>query len=308
MKPPKLQVYLLIALAIAGASAQEAANEQNAAPEPYAYAYQTDSSSASEQRTPDGKVTGYYTIVDPTDGRERRVEYFADETGFHAKVATNELGTKSENSADVEISASPPTEAQLVYQAPAQQQVRQQFVSYQAPQQQQFSVYQQQQPQQRVVTSFAQAPAQAVTSTVVKQTAPAVRQSYSYVQQPAIYGTGYNYGYYPGYGYQNAYGSNQNAAYGVYGLNGGSYNYHTPAQYYSRYTTSGVQQPATYTTVGGGQNVYSRYVSSSSGGSVPVGGATYTYSSAPVAASTRTVTTSGSSSNLGSGNLLLLKK
>lgn len=151
------------------------------------------------------------------DGRQRRVEYVADEAGFRAKVQTNEVGTKSENSADVEVLAAPPTREQLVYQAPAVQQ--QQTVAVQ--------------------------PARAVSQQVVA--APQAAR-YQYVQQP------YGYGYYPSNGYQYGsgyynqpsyaypgYGAYGNGVYGGYGTGVytgygtgpyGSYNNHLPSQYY----------------------------------------------------------------------------
>lgn len=65
-------------------------------------------SSAEESSDGSGRVTGKYTIA-LADGRQRTVSYYADETGFHADVVTNELGTESKNPADVTIQSSAPT-------------------------------------------------------------------------------------------------------------------------------------------------------------------------------------------------------
>lgn len=282
----------MIALAIAGvASAQEApAAEQNAAPEPYSYAYETDSHAASEQRDPSGKVTGFYTLVD-ADGRSRRVEYIADETGFHAKVATNEVGTKSENPADVVIEAAPPTEAQYSYvstvQAQPQPIIKQQVVATQAPR---VAVVQQQ---------------------------PA-RVGYTVVQQPSTIGYNAQYGYYPGsaYTYGQGYGQGYgNIAYGTagYGLGVGNYNNHLPSQYYRSVGTT--YAPGAAYTVGGIQQAGGvRYVSqpatvgayrTSGYQTVGVPGAV-SYSSGSIPATTRTI---GSASGLsGSSNYIVLKK
>lgn len=262
---------VLIALAVAAANAQEAPVGEAAA-EPYSYGYETESHAAAEQRSPDGKVTGYYTLAD-ADGRQRRVEYFADETGFHAKVQTNEVGTKSENSADVEVLAAPPTREQLIYQAPA--------------------------PQQQVYTqTVAPQPQRIVTQQVV-----ASPQRYQYVQQPAQYGytgyttgytgAGYNTGYYPAgyYGASGQYVSStaRPVVYGA-GYNGvyGNYNNHLPSQYYRSLTTT--SQPATYGVSG------SRYVST-------VGVPQTTYQTVPAGYSTVQ-----GSSNAGSSNYIVLKK
>lgn len=291
------KVLVLIALAIASvASAQEATGEQAAAPEPYSYGYETDTHAASEQRDPSGKVSGFYTLVD-ADGRSRRVEYVADESGFHAKVNTNEVGTKSENPADVVVEASPPTEAQYSYVSSVQTQpqpiIKQQAVATQG---------------QRV--------------SVVQQ-APA-RAGYSIVQQPSTIGYNTQYGYYPGssytygqsYGYGQGYGPGYGQGYGnvAYGTNGfglGNFNNHLPSQYYR---STGVSYgPGVSYSVGGVQSAGGvRYVSqpasvgtyrSASYQTIGTPGAV-TYSSGPT--TTRTVSSSSGSS--GSSNYIVLKK
>jgi len=226
-----IKICLLLALTVAGAAAlQDGAPVGEAAPEPYSYAYQTDTHGASEQRDAQGRVTGFYTLAD-ADGRERRVEYVADENGFRAKVATNEVGTKSENPANVEVVAAEPTPAQYSAQYSAQ--------SYQAAAPVQTAQYVRQQTVQTVPqANYARA---------------GYSQQYAY--QPAAYG---NTGYYSYNGYPSAYGANYNAAYGGYGANyyaqpaGYGYvsGYQPGSQYYS-YRSSSVGAPAaTYSTTG----------------------------------------------------------
>lgn len=284
-------LFALIALSAHGVSCQNA--EAAAAPEPYSYGYQTDTHAASEQRDPSGTVTGYYMLAD-ADGRQRRVEYVADEAGFRAKVQTNELGTKAENSADVEVQASPATEAQLA-PVPVRQQVQQQYtIQTQVPAQ-----------VQRVQQQYVQQPA-----------------GYGYSYYPGYgYGSTYNQGYYyPGYGYAgygttgygvgssygSGYGSGYRSGYGGYSAGSGligaqytSYNNHLPSQYYRSIGQPGYQAVTGYSVSSAAQPVTS--VSSgtyrSSPGyqtvGVPVG---YSTVAAPVAASR------------GSSNYLVLQK
>lgn len=47
------------------------------------------------------------------DGRERRVEYIADELGYRATIQTNEVGTKADSAANAEFLVSPPTDGQM---------------------------------------------------------------------------------------------------------------------------------------------------------------------------------------------------
>lgn len=63
-------------------------------------------------------------MIQMADGTMRRVEYHADESGFHAKIMTNELGTESKNPADVVIESSAITgeQAALQYGSEAQAQ------------------------------------------------------------------------------------------------------------------------------------------------------------------------------------------
>lgn len=165
------------------------------------------------------------------DGRQRRVEYVADENGFRAKVASNEVGTKSENSADVEVLASPPTREQLVYQQAVQEQtvavqpqrvVSQQVVAYP---QRTASVQYVQQPQ--VGYGYYQAAAYPQGAAYSQRTT-----GVQYVQQPQV-----GYGYYPGYGYGSQYsygvaGSPYGYGYNNLGYANGYYSSYVPSTYY----------------------------------------------------------------------------
>ena len=94
------------------APAQEAPSKPN----PYAFSYSADSlggrSAHSEQGDGNGRVSGFYTILG-ADGRERRVEYVADELGYRATIQTNEVGTKADSAANAEYIVSAPTDAQM---------------------------------------------------------------------------------------------------------------------------------------------------------------------------------------------------
>ncbi|XP_067118628.1 uncharacterized protein [Centruroides vittatus] len=79
---------------------------------PFAFRYWAEGadggSSREEFRDAAGNVKGGYSLgVD--DGRSGRVEYDADASGFKAKIDTNELGTKSDNPADVVFRSSAPS-------------------------------------------------------------------------------------------------------------------------------------------------------------------------------------------------------
>ncbi|GFW27113.1 uncharacterized protein TNCV_93391 [Trichonephila clavipes] len=76
------------------------------APKPYSFGYDAPAigggSSRRETSDGNGRVVGSYTVSD-ADGRLRIVDYYADETGFHANVKTNEPGTANQDSADVTV-------------------------------------------------------------------------------------------------------------------------------------------------------------------------------------------------------------
>ncbi|UYV75091.1 hypothetical protein LAZ67_12002443 [Cordylochernes scorpioides] len=61
--------------------------------------------SRQESKDESGRVVGSYTINDP-DGRQRIVNYIADDSGYRASIQTNEPGTKSESPADANIVSS----------------------------------------------------------------------------------------------------------------------------------------------------------------------------------------------------------
>lgn len=87
-----------------------------AKPIPYSFSYSADSlggrTGHSESGDGNGRVQGFYTILG-ADGRERRVEYIADEQGYRATIQTNEVGTKSDSAANAEYIVSAPTDGQM---------------------------------------------------------------------------------------------------------------------------------------------------------------------------------------------------
>ena len=90
--------------------------EQHPAPEPYSFSFSSDSiggmTTREETGDANGRVTGFYMMLGE-DGRERRVDYVADENGYRASISTNEIGTRSESSAHAEYNARLPSEQQL---------------------------------------------------------------------------------------------------------------------------------------------------------------------------------------------------
>lgn len=95
---------------------QPQSSAQETSPEPYSFSYKSDSigglSTHSESGDGSGRVTGFYTIQEE-DGRERRVDYVADENGYRASVSTNEIGTRGIPTADVQYNVQPPSAKQL---------------------------------------------------------------------------------------------------------------------------------------------------------------------------------------------------
>jgi hypothetical protein len=102
--------------------------EPQYAPIPYQYAYKTeaDDGQMNKEETSDGQgnVKGSYSF-NLADGRQRTVTYYADETGFHADVTTNEPGTESKDAADAlyKSSAISGVDAALQYQPAPRPQV-----------------------------------------------------------------------------------------------------------------------------------------------------------------------------------------
>ncbi|XP_022647162.1 uncharacterized protein LOC111244381 [Varroa destructor] len=72
-------------------------------PQPYEFSYNAEDAESSHGHSQnfDGTTVRGHYMIQMADGTMRRVEYHADESGFHAKVVTNELGTESGNPADV---------------------------------------------------------------------------------------------------------------------------------------------------------------------------------------------------------------
>ncbi|OQR80289.1 cuticle protein 10.9-like [Tropilaelaps mercedesae] len=96
-----------------GQHAQEP--EQYGPPAPYLYSYATEdsegSSTAEESTNGSRRIQGKYTILLAD----------ADETGFHADVITNVLGTESKDPADATILSSAPTGVEAALQSEPRQ-------------------------------------------------------------------------------------------------------------------------------------------------------------------------------------------
>lgn len=64
-------------------------------PQPFSFGFMSmakdGSQTRQESQDDSGKVTGSYSIVD-ANGISRVVEYYADDTGFHANIKSNEPG------------------------------------------------------------------------------------------------------------------------------------------------------------------------------------------------------------------------
>ncbi|XP_015929857.1 cuticle protein 18.6-like [Parasteatoda tepidariorum] len=108
------QVLVLFSCALLARSqtvllAPQPNNNDLSAPTPYQFNYNAPAigGGSSHEQTGDeyGRVTGSYSVADE-DGRQRIVNYVADENGFRASISTNEPGTSNENPADVSIESS----------------------------------------------------------------------------------------------------------------------------------------------------------------------------------------------------------
>lgn len=112
---------IVAVLSVAVVASAQLAPEKFAPPPPYAYAYAVQDAEGSavveESTDGSGKIVGKYSLQ-LSDGRVRTVSYWADETGFHADIVTNELGTESKNPADVTIQSTAPTGAEAALLAP----------------------------------------------------------------------------------------------------------------------------------------------------------------------------------------------
>ena len=87
-------------------------------PSPYEFSYnsQDQEGAHGHSQSSDGRTVRGHYMIQMADGTMRRVEYHADENGFHAKVVTNELGTESKNPADVIFESSAITGEQAALQ------------------------------------------------------------------------------------------------------------------------------------------------------------------------------------------------
>jgi len=161
-----------------GEAPYRGSQEQQYAPIPYQYAYKTEAEDGqmNKEETSDGNgnVKGSYSF-NLADGRQRTVTYYADETGFHADVTTNEHGTESKDAADAlyKSSATSGYDAAQQYQPAPQARV----VKIAAP---------------APVVKYVQAPApqvvkyiQAPAPQVVKYVHAPAPQVVKYVQAPA---------------------------------------------------------------------------------------------------------------------------
>lgn len=115
-KPTQFVIVASLACLVLAQAAPAPENDPLAKPNPYQFSYSADSlggrSAHQEQGDGQGRVQGFYTILG-ADGRERRVEYVADELGYRATIQTNEVGTKGDSAANAEYIVSQPTDAQM---------------------------------------------------------------------------------------------------------------------------------------------------------------------------------------------------
>ncbi|XP_035209716.1 adult-specific rigid cuticular protein 15.7-like [Stegodyphus dumicola] len=78
--------------------------QQQESLKPYEFGYNMNDGNGTTQhrqeiRTQDGNIRGNYGYVDPI-GIYRKVEYYTDADGYHAKVESNEPGLSNKNSAN----------------------------------------------------------------------------------------------------------------------------------------------------------------------------------------------------------------
>ncbi|OQR73133.1 cuticle protein 10.9-like [Tropilaelaps mercedesae] len=87
-------------------------------PMPYEFSYNAQDSDGlhGHSQTSDGRTVRGHYMIQLADGHMRRVEYNADETGFHARIVTNELGTESKDAADAIYQSSAITGEQAALQ------------------------------------------------------------------------------------------------------------------------------------------------------------------------------------------------
>ena len=82
----------------AGRSARLEQEEPAGPPVPFMFGFESQAKdgvqSRMETQDASGKVTGSYSIQN-ADGTFRTVEYYADDTGFHPIIKTNEFSTQT---------------------------------------------------------------------------------------------------------------------------------------------------------------------------------------------------------------------
>ncbi|KAF8791511.1 Cuticle protein 10.9 like protein [Argiope bruennichi] len=98
--------------------------KENEISNPYEFGYQMNDGNGTTQhrqeiRQENGDVKGSYGYIDPY-GVYRKVEYYTDETGYHAKVSSNEPGLLNKNSANtIFVVENPPAAALLSRERPS---------------------------------------------------------------------------------------------------------------------------------------------------------------------------------------------
>lgn len=94
-----------------GGAGGHGGGENYGPPQPYEFSYNAEDPEGSHGHSQsfDGTTVRGHYMIQMADGTMRKVEYHADENGFHAKIVTNELGTESKNPADAIFESSAPT-------------------------------------------------------------------------------------------------------------------------------------------------------------------------------------------------------
>ncbi|CAL1263476.1 unnamed protein product [Larinioides sclopetarius] len=92
--------------------------DENEIPSPYEFGYSMNDGNGTTQhrqeiRLENGDIKGSYGYVDPL-GVYRKVEYYTDATGYHAKVTSNEPGLDNKNSANTIFVVENPPAAALI--------------------------------------------------------------------------------------------------------------------------------------------------------------------------------------------------
>ncbi|XP_055930793.1 cuticle protein 14-like [Argiope bruennichi] len=94
--------------------------DENEIPSPYEFGFSMNDGNGTAQhrqeiRLENGDIKGSYGYVDPF-GVYRKVEYYTDASGYHAKVTSNEPGLDNKNSANaIFVVENPPAVAEKQY-------------------------------------------------------------------------------------------------------------------------------------------------------------------------------------------------